>query len=89
MTEPGLRRRRRLFAYCPRCAKRYTRGRPEWTTCLECEVNPQWTTVTTAEFIAKARAAFPGSYEPMRSIDTAPSAPKGPEQLSLEDGEAA
>jgi hypothetical protein len=53
----------RLIAYCPRCAKRYVRGRPEWTTCLGCEVNPKWTLVVTAEFFAKAKKVFPGSVE--------------------------
>jgi hypothetical protein len=74
-----------LIAYCPRCAKRYTRAKPDWKTCLECEVSPKWTTVATAEFIAEAKRVFPGSHEPVRSIDTAPSASKGPEQLSLDE----
>jgi hypothetical protein len=63
MAEPGLRRRRRLTGHCSRCAKRFTRGKPEWTTCLECEIHPEWTLVTTAEFFAKAKRVFPGSVE--------------------------
>jgi hypothetical protein len=63
MTEPWWKERQRLTAHCPRCAKRYIRARPEWTTCLECEVNPKWTLVTAAEFYAKAKRVFPGSVE--------------------------
>jgi hypothetical protein len=77
MAEPDLRRRRRLFAYCPRCAKRYVRARPEWVTCLECEVNPQWTPVVAGEFIARAMRMFPGSVELV--------APGPEEQLELDE----
>jgi hypothetical protein len=84
---------------CPSCGKLWRRAhtdaldaRPEWVECLECEqgrLRGDWTRESGAVFIAKARVVFPGSYEPVRSIDTAPSVSKGPKQLSIEDGEAA
>jgi hypothetical protein len=61
--EPRWKEELRLTAHCPRCARRYVQGRPEWRTCLQCEVNPQWTLVTAAEFYAKAKEMFPGSVE--------------------------
>jgi hypothetical protein len=61
--KPWWKERQRLTTHCPRCAKRYVRGQPGWSTCLGCEVNPKWTTVTEAEFIAKAKKVFPDSEE--------------------------
>jgi hypothetical protein len=87
--EPWWGERQRLTTYCPRCAKRYTHAKPGWVTCLECEINPRWTTVTEAEFIVRAREAFPGAYEPVRSIETAPSGREGGSQLSFEGDQAA
>ena len=69
----------RLAAYCPRCAKRYTRARPEWRLCLECTVNPQWATVPAGEFIAKAKQVFPGTVEIVEPVEL------GPEQLRLDE----
>jgi hypothetical protein len=83
---------------CPGCGKFWRKAhtaaldaRPEWVECLECEqkrLRGEWTRESEAEFIAKARAVFPGSYEPVRSIDTAPSARKH-RQLTLDGDEAA
>ena len=68
LREPWWEGRRRLSAHCRRCAKRYLRAKPGWTTCLECEINPKWTTVTEAAFIAKAMKVFPGAHELPRSV---------------------
>jgi hypothetical protein len=67
-------------------------ARPEWVECLECEqrrLRGDWTREVEAAFIAQAREVFPGSYEPVRSIDTAPSASTEPKQLSFDESEAA
>lgn len=32
--------RHRTWDYCPSCGAVYRRGRPEWTTCLRCELGP-------------------------------------------------
>jgi hypothetical protein len=84
---------------CPGCGKLWRRAhaaalnaRPEWVTCLACEheaVRGEWTRVAEASFIAKARAVFPGSHEPVRSIETALSARRGDSQLSFDGDQAA
>jgi hypothetical protein len=85
---------------CPGCGTLWRRmhtaalnARPGWAECLECEqrrLNGEWTRDAEAAFIAKARAAFPGSHEPVRSIGTAPSArSRTGSQLRFDGGEAA
>jgi hypothetical protein len=100
-----LRRRERWWWWidgrsCPGCGKLWRRthtaaldARPEWVECVACEqkrLNGEWTRDAEAEFIAKARAVFPGSHEPVRSIGTAPSArSRTGSQLRFDGGEAA
>jgi hypothetical protein len=67
---------------CPGCGKLWRRAhtvalnaRPEWVTCLGCgqkKLRGEWTREAEAEFIAKARAVFPGSHEPVRSVSREP-----------------
>jgi hypothetical protein len=88
LREPWWEHRNRVTAYCPRCAKRYLRAKPGWTLCLECTINPRWTTVTEAEFVSKAKRVFPGAHEPPRLVDdNGPPEPPVDDQLSF--GEAA
>lgn len=75
---------------CSGCGTHYVKGRPAWTTCLACEcklVRGDWTPAAVGDFIATARAAFPRSHEPPRTVPVADV--PAPSDLQLFEDEAA
>jgi hypothetical protein len=60
----------RLAAHCPECGHRYTKARPDWETCLACELSVRgWDDgpimrAKRDRFVERAVGAFPGAREP-------------------------